>query len=659
MKRLSGTKAKKMLFLLLACLLSFSITFNSCKKNDITIDPVEREQAPKSSKFFSVKADTDPVVKRIVADIIKRNNSKEFVTGFAGKNGYPVWDKILANKIKLVNSSFTASNLNSTDTIILIPLVLEGQQRVNGFIKAVINDSIKMSYSLACDYKNYPFNSDEPGNSAENFATLIMTLDKLVFGYNKFTITDSLLFKSNDPLNVVLSVSFPDSQLQNVNGHQNLVVTEECTITTVYVSYECGSGLQSVIVPRGCGATIEYENCYITGIDWGNTSGGGGTTSGGSPTGGSGSGIPYLYPCVPNVPVVIPFSNNLLPEDPLPPCPAPWPGTGWVPAFDPNQMYLELDSHVNDIGARNIFKIRYHSMVLEYQFLPIDQYTNMSRDEFLNLLTNNPSIASSIDPITILVKIGINGAADVLTQIFFIKLTSHANISWGEAFGRIDWWQVTGTAITGLIPWNTTSGKFIVSAINGATSAISDLSQNGFQSWNNTGIKFAEGFCGSLIGNYLGDVVSKFGGINNFGKTLITRLDNYFPYKTICRWLGGGLQYITKSYSHTLATGQTITITANRIMKGWDPTKIAVIGRNMDERVIPFGNNLANELGIPIQNIQQWPGWSPNLTVSENRNWVKWMQDQGYTIYDIGLDPRYPPDNGPYYGMEILEIFGN
>jgi len=40
------------------------------------------------------------------------------------------------------------------------------------------------------------------------------------------------------------------------------------------------------------------------------------------------------------------------------------------------------------------------------------------------------------------------------------------------------------------------------------------------------------------------------------------------------------------------------------------------------------------------------------------------LKEEGYTFYDLGLDDRYPltgtdQDYGPYYLMEIMEIFNS
>lgn len=142
--------------------------------------------------------------------------------------------------------------------------------------------------------------------------------------------------------------------------------------------------------------------------------------------------------------------------------------------------------------------------------------------------------------------------------------------------------------------------------------------------------------------------------------------DNGLHYKDLCLKLGGGLQMISKTFTHASAHGGTIT--ANRIMKGWSANKIAVIGRNMVDRVDPFANKLSNELGVPVLT---WKGFNNQLSdienIANNRAWIKSLKEQGYTFYDIGLDPKYTSgfanngipsfDSGPFYSMELEEIF--
>lgn len=103
-------------------------------------------------------------------------------------------------------------------------------------------------------------------------------------------------------------------------------------------------------------------------------------------------------------------------------------------------------------------------------------------------------------------------------------------------------------------------------------------------------------------------------------------------------------------------------------MKGFAENKVAVIRRSMDTRVNPFASNLSNELGVPVLT---WTGFNSALSeaqnVANNRTWIKSLKEQGYTFYDIGLDPGYTsgqlnggiPDftEGAFYAMELDEIF--
>lgn len=104
--------------------------------------------------------------------------------------------------------------------------------------------------------------------------------------------------------------------------------------------------------------------------------------------------------------------------------------------------------------------------------------------------------------------------------------------------------------------------------------------------------------------------------------------------------------------------------------------KIAVIGRNM-VRVTEFGKSIGGVVGDGIFNpskqaIEELQKGNKKLLMDENTAWVKKIKDEGYTIYDVGLDPKYTSagdyfdtpypkdfDKGQYYGMETKEIFGD
>ncbi len=336
------------------------------------------------------------------------------------------------------------------------------------------------------------------------------------------------------------------------------------------------------------------------------------------------------------------------------------PGGGFAKPPSIDDLYPELNGQISDENVRIEYKRNYAALVELYNLrndngLMVDLYAGMSSKEFIDLLKNNQLLALNIDPITILVKAGASGAADILVQMFFARLLDDNVSDWNEALTKVNWWQVGLTMATGALP---ISNKYILAAANAGSAVFAELGKNGFTSWEKLGSSFVEGFMGSIIGSSLGDLIAdKFANIGNLGRRLITKFEGIFSYETICRWLGGGLKIINKSITHN---GQAIT--ASRMMKGFADNKVAVIGRNMKERVMPFANSLSNDLGVPVLT---WPGFNAALSdaqnLANNQAWIKSLKVQGYTFYDVGLDPYFTSrgnfDEGLFYSMELNEIF--
>jgi hypothetical protein len=77
---------------------------------------------------------------------------------------------------------------------------------------------------------------------------------------------------------------------------------------------------------------------------------------------------------------------------------------------------------------------------------------------------------------------------------------------------------------------------------------------------------------------------------------------------------------------------------------------------------MPFANSLSNDLGVPVLT---WPGFNAALSdaqnLANNQAWIKSLKVQGYTFYDVGLDPYFTSrgnfDEGLFYSMELNEIF--
>ena len=138
--------------------LCLSFLFHACKKFDLTLTEIPKDQLTVTAKFFAIPADSDPLEQRIVAEIKKRNNLKEFVEGFAANNGYPIWNKTITAVVARGHSTENVSNSAPTeDTLVYIPFVEQDSSFVNGYILAKINNGIGLRYSLAQDYKAFTF----------------------------------------------------------------------------------------------------------------------------------------------------------------------------------------------------------------------------------------------------------------------------------------------------------------------------------------------------------------------------------------------------------------------------------------------------------------------------------------------------------------------
>jgi hypothetical protein len=317
----------------------------ACRKADqpVSVNNTFLADTTITQQFFSIPVAADPVVQAIAKEIERRNGSKEFITEFAKNKGFAVWDKAILSFPK----AKAGSNFGNTaaDSLVYIPLVLQNTAVTNGFIRAVINDSISLSYCLAKDYKNYPFTTTTGATTADEFSSLLMLMDREVFGYNMFTITDNRLLNEPGSTNVSPYTRTAKilSATNGINAGNNLC---EGTIYTVSwlvqdaANCTCANGASNggVCQDWQAGCTACSNTVTITITVGGGSCGGGGPVGGGTPTtggpsgGGTGSGggqIPPYYPCSGGIP------TSLLPE-PLPPCPPPGGGGGWVPGGGTN-----------------------------------------------------------------------------------------------------------------------------------------------------------------------------------------------------------------------------------------------------------------------------------------------------------------------------------
>lgn len=332
------------------CLLSCRKEFLSDKNHDGNI----------AEKFFAHSVKTDKLILRVIEEIKTRNAGSGFVSEFAVRNGFPVWDKPIisysVNKSAVSKLARSNSEEPVTDTFAYIPIVPENSDRVNGFILAKISNGVELLYSLAQDYKAFSFDNGGNLNDATQFVITNLLLNKEVFGVADYTITDYQLFTGD-----------PEHDRANQLSIEGRLAAGECAIIS-WESWHCGTP-DDVACQNGCDhcgglcypITSSIEICTAPNtVNW--PAGGIGINpSGGGSGGGGGGEIPHYYPCISS-------PAPLLPGDPTPTCPAPGPGSGWeTHTFNPNNPCDVLDSLLKTTNFKNHLKMLRDSTVLNYE----------------------------------------------------------------------------------------------------------------------------------------------------------------------------------------------------------------------------------------------------------------------------------------------------
>ncbi|TMI71915.1 MAG: hypothetical protein E6H09_11910 [Bacteroidetes bacterium] len=176
------------------CLLLFllAITLINCKKADQIVE--KTSATARESKFFTNHTPADPLIKSVLGFVKRENEKHQFVNELIKKIGYPYWDKaIVAPRRAGANSRVDSDSTNT----IFIPFVLDSAKTVNTTLIVETSPS-DTNFLLIADwqYKSRPYASPSVDSAAENVALLFIMQDRNVFGYDRFTITDSNLFRS-------------------------------------------------------------------------------------------------------------------------------------------------------------------------------------------------------------------------------------------------------------------------------------------------------------------------------------------------------------------------------------------------------------------------------------------------------------------------------
>ena len=225
-------KTKK---LLLSLILITSVLFYfSCRKTDITSSTETVSKNLIEEKFFTSNRTADPTEDALINFLRRVNDKENFVEKTATLIGYPRWDKIFTKQKKYFTPSFQTTLTGDSSNTYYIPFVRDSQNFVNAamMIRTSPTDTT-LSYACDWEYKRIQNSVSSISDSAEHFAVFFMKLNNMVFGYDKFKIIDSHLFRKNSggTIHVRLNNTV-DSNVNNFNTVftcQNVVISwQDC-----------------------------------------------------------------------------------------------------------------------------------------------------------------------------------------------------------------------------------------------------------------------------------------------------------------------------------------------------------------------------------------------------------------------------------------------
>ncbi len=172
-----------------ALLLSFFLLYTlSCQKKNDDLQPLSHIE---DYEFLQLPPSSPAVLHRIANKIYQQNLSAHFLPRIQEEEGIPVWDKS-------VISSRLSPTGNSTDTLVLVPLVIKNHKQVSGFLvcKAGKENIDVIDLVRTRFYEAYGFDNIVTKVTANAVVLQSLSFDQQIFGDSVFTIKDSRLFNS-------------------------------------------------------------------------------------------------------------------------------------------------------------------------------------------------------------------------------------------------------------------------------------------------------------------------------------------------------------------------------------------------------------------------------------------------------------------------------
>lgn len=238
---------KNLLFYALLMLTTFTLVFISCKKHDLQLSSSSKQ----TRDFFEVPQSTDPIVKKVAAYL--QTQPIGYINLIIANGGYPIWEKAVTNSN--YNFIYDKPTIENANDIVIIPLVLNQNSKVNAFLKAEISaDTTIVNLYRGKDYKNLTFGGISATSfSAEKMVHNLMVLNFLVNGNKLYKMTDTALFRANYPNNVSKAKVEFEIKTPKTAGRAN---TEMVTVTT-----------SCIILKYGHCTTPDWCNIH-GGCDW-------------------------------------------------------------------------------------------------------------------------------------------------------------------------------------------------------------------------------------------------------------------------------------------------------------------------------------------------------------------------------------------------------
>lgn len=284
-------------FILLALTAFASVILTQCRKTDMSPHSSDfsatKVISPIIERFFNTEGISEPVVARIVGNILLQEKRKPFVASFVRYAGYPVWSKaIVMNSRELYQNTFTQMGKEDYEQFVLIPLISAVDSSIQSVLQvrcAPEDTNFKMLYRW--QYNQNGYGPDAITNNADKMALLFMEFERVVNGHDAFNILDSGLFRKEGRSPQKIKIG---SAVNARAVNQKMLSIEVCYQTLVWVPDSHG---QLVGCPPGepCNTghyEVLTEDCRSFSYwvnDW---PGGGGVGSdvGESPGSGSGTG---------------------------------------------------------------------------------------------------------------------------------------------------------------------------------------------------------------------------------------------------------------------------------------------------------------------------------------------------------------------------------